>query len=190
MLFLLKVSVVKADILRVRIPNESVVEHVFEVEGSIFRFYDVAGQKDKRQRWVPYFSSKLSALIYIVSVASYDRVLDEDKSVNRYIDSLVLFESIMQHPLLSGISTIVLLNKIDLFYIKCKTVSFKDFIHQYSSTNSPEDIIKFIAQDFVKKNREKERQLVVHVTTATDIKLMKGVIRKIQLFHIIQEVRI
>lgn len=43
------------DVLRVRLPTSSIVEKIFIVNEKKLKFYDVAGQKDKRARWAPYF---------------------------------------------------------------------------------------------------------------------------------------
>ena len=151
------------------------------------QFYDVAGQKEKRQRWVPYMQSRLSAIIYVTSIASYDQRMEEDRTVNRYVDALVLFESIMQNPLLKGVQTIVMLNKVDIFEEKIKVVDFKTHIHHYNGKNTSKDVIKFISEEFKRKNQEVQRKVIVHLTTGTDIKLMKGIIKSIQYISFTQE---
>lgn len=167
------------DILKVRIQTNSIIERTFESEGALFKFYDVAGQKDKRFRWVPYLQSSLKAIIYIMSIASFDQKMAEDPTMNRFIDALVLFESLMQSVPLKLVSTIVLFNKADLFQEKCKVIDFAKTIHHYKGKNTAKDILKFISLEFKRKNTDEKRQLITHVTTGTDIKLMKSIIEKI-----------
>lgn len=123
------------DILRVRIPTDAIVQRSFVVNGKQFNFFDVAGQKDKRSRWVPYLSSTLRGIIFIMSIASFDQRMAEDATVNRYLDSLVLFEELMGNSLLAGIPTILLLNKADLFELKVKAVNFSSFIVHYDGSS-------------------------------------------------------
>lgn len=174
------VSVVYSDMLRVRIQTEAVVERAFDVQGRKFIFHDVAGQRDKRQRWVPFVQHDLSALIFIFSVASYDLLLAEDSTVNRFADAMTLFDTIMQNSLLNECPTIVMLNKIDLFTEKIKKIQFSTFVPGYTGKNTGSDVLRYISDEFTQRNKNPQREVVIHLTTGTDIKLMTGVIKSVQ----------
>lgn len=119
------------DILNVRSRTEAVVERIFTVDKREFHFIDVAGQKDRRNRWASFFEENLSAIIFVAAVSAFDQTLVEDPDTNRFFDSMVLFESLMNNKMLKTISAIVLLNKADLFKKKCKILNFQKFIPHY-----------------------------------------------------------
>ena len=96
-------------------------------------FYDVAGQKDQRARWIPYFEKLLHGIVFVASVAAFDQFMKEDVTTNRFIDSLILFESLMSNELLKSVAVIVLLNKADLFYKKiAQKIEFNQFLPYYT----------------------------------------------------------
>ena len=91
------------DILRARLKTIGAVEHKFTIDtkGSSPRdwlVYDVGGARTQRAVWVPYFDA-VDAIIFIVSLSSFDQTLSEDPSVNRMVslprqrksDQLTLF---------------------------------------------------------------------------------------------------
>jgi G-protein alpha subunit len=59
------------------------------------KFYDVAGQKDRRARWAPYFEHNLDGLIFIASIAAFDQRMKEDDTVSRFDDSLECFDELV-----------------------------------------------------------------------------------------------
>ncbi|KAI8913242.1 guanine nucleotide binding protein, alpha subunit, partial [Gorgonomyces haynaldii] len=168
-----------ADILHLRHPTSNISEYEFQLDDYKFKFYDVAGQVDKRYRWAPYFEQQMSAIVYVVSISSFDQLLAEDNATNRLIDSLALFETLSQHELLKKTSIIVLLNKFDLLVKKCaRGVNLKSFIPYYAGANEPKDFIKFCSKEFIKKGKtdDETKVIAIHVTTCTDSKLMKKII--------------
>lgn len=101
----------------------------------MFKFYDLAGQVDKRSIWTQYFENGLNCIIYVLSIASFDQYLEEDKSINRFEDSLNCYKQIIKNKLLAGVSIIVFFNKMDLFTEKLKTIDFKRYIQDYEGSH-------------------------------------------------------
>lgn len=189
MISLMKVSYIFIkDVLNARIKTESITERIFKVEGRELHFFDVAGQKDRRARWAPYFEESLTAVIYTVSLSAYDQVLAEDKVTNRFLDSVELFGTLMNNPILNKTSVIILLNKADLFRVKQKVVRFSDYVKYYHGLswqlnlgeNNREDITQFCVDQYTMLNLQRNRMIVAHVTTATDVKIMKKIILNVQ----------
>ncbi|KAJ1557400.1 hypothetical protein HK096_007499 [Nowakowskiella sp. JEL0078] len=84
------------DILRARVRTTSVSETKFYIDGMVFKVIDVGGQRSDRLFWAPYFSDEVNAILFVVSLASYDQQLQEDRNVNRMMDALVLFETLLR----------------------------------------------------------------------------------------------
>lgn len=105
------------DILMVRAVTMAISDNLFEVEGKKLHFFDVSGlsyhrrgSRDLILAWLPYFMD-VHSVLFVASLSSYDRVMVEDKTKNQMTDSLVLFETIANHPLLKSIEFILFLNK-------------------------------------------------------------------------------
>jgi signal recognition particle receptor subunit beta len=114
------------------LPTTSITEKCFNVQNQKFKFYDVAGQKDRRSRWAPYFEKNLDGLIFVASLAAFDQRVREAPEKNRFVDSLECFEELMGNRFLQLVPTIILFNKVDLFSQKCLTLTFKDHISHYT----------------------------------------------------------
>jgi G-protein alpha subunit len=76
----------------------------------------------------------LDAIIFVVSLAAYDQMMYEDPLINRFMDSMVCFEELMNNSILKKVSVILMFNKYDLFLEKCKCTRFHTFIPHYIGT--------------------------------------------------------
>ncbi|KAJ3344133.1 Guanine nucleotide-binding protein G(t) subunit alpha-2, partial [Kappamyces sp. JEL0680] len=81
--------------------------------------------------WFAHFDN-VHTILFVTALSSYDQVLVEDPTVNRLIDSIVLFEQITSHPLLTKKSFILFLNKRDLFEKKIRKIHLDKFFPEYS----------------------------------------------------------
>ena len=122
---------VTTDILRTRYRTTEITETRFTIDKLVYRMFDVGGQRSDRLFWAPYFEGDVNAILFIVSLASFDQMLVEDVTVNRMLDALVLFESIANNPLLRKVSIILFLNKADLFEKKLRISSVKRYFPDY-----------------------------------------------------------
>ena len=115
--------------------------------GSIYRLFDVGGQRSERKKWIHCFED-VTAIIFCVAMSEYDQVLHEDETTvrnetffyfwhcidwlaiigfwccasiqNRMQESLKLFDSICNNKWFTDTSIILFLNKKDLFEEKIK----------------------------------------------------------------------
>jgi len=106
------------DILRARLKTIGAVEHKFCIDNKLsvprdWVVYDVGGARTQRAAWVPYFDA-VDAIIFIVSLSSFDQSLSEDPSVNRMEDSLRSFRDLVSSKILKNINIILFLNKVGL----------------------------------------------------------------------------
>lgn len=155
------------DILLARLRTTAVSETTFEHAGVNFNIIDVGGQKGERSKWLPLFSD-VTAIIYCVSSSDYDLVLEEDGVTNRMIDSFELFKTIAKHRAMRHVPIILFLNKKDLFEKKIKEVDLATCFPEYKGGKNYKPGIKFLEQLFLKAGQEREGEVYVHVTQATD----------------------
>ncbi|KAG0703659.1 guanine nucleotide binding protein, alpha subunit [Suillus ampliporus] len=113
------------DVLKARLKTMGVVEHAFSIADTQRRFitwkiYDVGGAQNQRHAWAPYFED-VNAIIFLAPISAFDQVLVEDPEMNRLEDSLLLWKSVVSNKLLSHVSIILFLNKVDLLQAKLKS---------------------------------------------------------------------
>jgi G-protein alpha subunit len=161
------------DMLNAKIPTKGIKEAVFEIKNMYFHFFDVSGQKEQRMRWMPYFNGNTDAIFFCTSSAGYCQSMDEDPTVNRMLDSLAIFETLANHPLLSSSVIIIFFNKVDLLFERLKKYPVKRYLPHYFRTNDSKSFLEFLCSEFKRSTFEKKR-LHIHATICTD----KGLIIK------------
>ena len=111
------------EVLRLRVRTSGVVDEPFSVNGVKFRMVDVGGQRSERRKWVNCFDG-VSAVVFVASISDYDQKLYEDDSQNRLLESLAMFEEVVNNKKAFGDAAVVLfLNKTDL--LEDKLVNLK-----------------------------------------------------------------
>ncbi|KAJ3038007.1 guanine nucleotide-binding protein subunit alpha [Rhizophlyctis rosea] len=168
------------DILRTRYRTTEITETRFTIDKLIYRIFDVGGQRSDRLFWAPYFENDVNAILFIVSLASFDQMLVEDATVNRMLDALVLFESIANNPLLKRVSIILFLNKADLFEKKLRVSSVKRYFPDYDGANDVKTAGRYFKKKFQSQNKEADKKIYTHFTTGTDTSNMRVVISAVR----------
>ncbi|KAL7412629.1 guanine nucleotide binding protein, alpha subunit [Mrakia frigida] len=104
----------ESDILHARSKTTGISETAFQVRDHKYLFVDVGGQKSERRKWLHCFDG-VDAILFVVNLAGYDEVLEEDRDANQTRDALLLFQSIVSNPLFLSKTFLLFLNKTDLF---------------------------------------------------------------------------
>jgi tRNA U34 5-carboxymethylaminomethyl modifying GTPase MnmE/TrmE len=154
------------DVLRSRVPTTGIVENDFVIEGSLFRIFDVGGQRSERKKWIHCFEN-VTAVLYVAAISEYDQVLYEDDTTNRLHESLTLFQEICESPWFQETSLILFLNKRDLFAEKIKTVPLSNLFPEYRG-KTYQDAADFVRRLFEAKNTSQDKQIYTHLTCACD----------------------
>ncbi len=63
----------------------------FEIKGQYLHIFDVCGQNSEQSKWMHCFE-RVTAVIYVASLACYDEVLFEDGEQNSMVQTIKLFE--------------------------------------------------------------------------------------------------
>ncbi|PCH44967.1 G-alpha-domain-containing protein [Wolfiporia cocos MD-104 SS10] len=176
------------DILRARLQTIGVEEHTLTVEkpgesGQRWTFYDVGGARGQRACWVPYFDD-VNAILFLCPMAAFNEVLLEDRSVNRLLDTFILWKTICSSKLLVNTTFILLLNKSDILKAKLESgVSFSRYVKSYKSEpNDFEHVSDYLRRKFIamhKYHSFRQRPLHVHMLCAIDIHTTSVVITRI-----------
>ncbi|KAJ3313424.1 Guanine nucleotide-binding protein G(t) subunit alpha-2 [Boothiomyces sp. JEL0838] len=101
----------------------------------------------------------------------------EDNTVNRMTDSLVLFEQMVNHPLLESQSFVLFLNKKDLFEKKVKHIPIHINFPEYDGKpNSNSQGLRFFRNKFINQYKGQKKDIITHITCCTDTQSMAIII--------------
>eukprot|EP01084_Bolivina_argentea_P277310 473380_1 len=105
------------DILMLRRPTTGLIERYIsktEYKNIQFLMVDVGGTKNERRKWIHHFEN-VSAVIYVISLSSYNEMLFEDENINSLNDAIKLFGEIVNNQQLHNAFFCVVFNKKDIF---------------------------------------------------------------------------
>ncbi|KAJ3325464.1 hypothetical protein HDV06_004323 [Boothiomyces sp. JEL0866] len=163
------------DILMLRTVTQHVSETIFTIKKKTVRFFDVSGLIHHRKTWLSYFDD-VQTVLFVMSLASYDQFLAEDSTINMMVDSLVLFEQVINNPILSTPNFVLFFNKKDIYEKKIKIVALNSFFPEYTDKpHSASKGVTFIKKKFLSQIKGK-KSIVCHITCATDTGSMQVVL--------------
>ncbi|KAG0165155.1 guanine nucleotide-binding protein subunit alpha [Apophysomyces sp. BC1015] len=162
------------DVLRSRVKTTGITETKFLLGDLTYRMFDVGGQRSERKKWIHCFEN-VTAVIFLVAISEYDQVLIEDESVNRMQEALTLFDSICNSRWFEKTSTILFLNKTDIFKEKLLTSPLNRYFPDYQGGANYDDAACYLMNRFTTLNSSQDKQVYTHLTCATDTEQIKFV---------------
>ncbi|KAE8444501.1 G protein alpha subunit [Mollisiaceae sp. DMI_Dod_QoI] len=157
---------VEADVLRARTKTTGIYETRFTMGSLSIHMFDVGGQRSERKKWIHCFEN-VTSIIFCVALSEYDQVLLEESNQNRMMESLVLFDSVVNSRWFMRTSIILFLNKVDLFRSKLGRSPLSNYFPDYSGGNDINRASKYLLWRFNQVNRA-HLNLYPHLTQATD----------------------
>ena len=160
------------DVLHVRIKTTGIKEIAFAYKGFTFRVVDVGGQRSERRKWIHCFQD-VTAVLYVVSLADYDLMMEEDPTTNRLAESLDLFNKVVNNAFFLNVDIVLFLNKKDVFQKKIVSTPISECFRDWPSSKDPHNFdaaVQFVLAKFTEANAGKQRKIYSHMTTATDTK--------------------
>ncbi|XP_030646046.1 guanine nucleotide-binding protein subunit alpha-12a isoform X1 [Chanos chanos] len=170
----------RQDILLARKATKGIVEHDFVIKKIPFKMVDVGGQRSQRQKWFQCFDG-ITSILFMVSSSEYDQLLMEDRRTNRLVESMNIFETIVNNKLFSNVSIILFLNKMDLLVEKVGKVSIRKYFSDFrGDPHRLEDVQAYLVQCFNRKRRNRSKPLFHHFTTAIDTENIRFVFHAVK----------
>lgn len=161
------------DLLRMRVRTTGVQDYTFKFRGTALQLTDVGGQRSERSKWIHCFT-EVSCLLFFVSLAEYDLVLEEDGATNRMLESLTLFEEVTNSRWFASTPVALFLNKRDIFEKKMQLKPLNKFFSEFPPGGTVEQGQDFILQKF-KDSMGNPKMLTSFFTVATDTDLIDQV---------------
>ncbi|KAK3687259.1 guanine nucleotide-binding protein alpha-3 subunit [Podospora appendiculata] len=154
------------DVLRARTKTTGIYETRFKMGQLSIHMFDVGGQRSERKKWIHCFEN-VTSIIFCVALSEYDQVLLEESSQNRMMESLLLFDSVVNSRWFMRTSIILFLNKVDIFKQKLGRSPLGNYFPDYSGGNDVNKAAKYLLWRFNQVNRA-HLNLYPHLTQATD----------------------
>ncbi len=123
----------KADLLQVKRVTMDITDTIFYIENKILHVVDVMGLKKGRLAWPKYFS-QCNCVMFFAALDCYDLAVPEEPEMNAMIDTINLFQNVVDHPSLVDVPIVLFLNKRDLFEKKVKRVPISNFFKDFGGT--------------------------------------------------------
>ncbi|KAL7919727.1 guanine nucleotide binding protein, alpha subunit [Trichoderma austrokoningii] len=154
------------DVLRARTKTTGIYETRFQMGQLSIHMFDVGGQRSERKKWIHCFEN-VTSIIFCVALSEYDQVLLEESSQNRMMESLLLFDSVVNSRWFMRTSIILFLNKVDIFKQKLGRSPLSNFFPDYTGGIDVNKAAKYLLWRFNQVNRA-HLNLYPHLTQATD----------------------
>jgi len=172
------------DILHARKATRGIVENRIEIDSNgttiPFLFVDVGGQRSQREKWFQCFE-EVTSILFLTSSSEFDQVLLEERSMNRLLESLNIFDVIINNKTFVKVSIILFLNKTDLLEEKIKRSNIQHWFQSFGGNpENLEDVQHFLVSLFHARKRDEKRLLFHHFTTAIDTDNIKKVFEDVR----------
>mmetsp|Transcript_8861 Transcript_8861/g.22286 ORF Transcript_8861/g.22286 Transcript_8861/m.22286 type:complete len:349 (-) Transcript_8861:92-1138(-) len=152
-------------LLLARFMTVGVRESTFKAGKSFFRLVDVGGQRGERRKWAHCFQD-VNCVLYCMSLSEYDQTLMEDESVNCMSESLTIFTEVVNCSWLKKSTIVLFLNKKDLLVVKLPNSPLGNYFPEFTGGADYNKATGFIMNMFLDANKDKSREIHVHITCA------------------------
>ncbi len=95
---------------------------------------DVGGQRSQRQKWFQCFD-EVTSILFLVSSSAFDQTMLEDRVTNRLVESVNIFDTIVNNRCFRSVSIILFFNKSDFLIKKIKVQSISDYFTDFKVIN-------------------------------------------------------
>ncbi|KAH8797307.1 guanine nucleotide binding protein, alpha subunit, partial [Flagelloscypha sp. PMI_526] len=139
------------DILHCHTETRQITETQVSMGSLIYKLVDTPtcpGGSDTRANWQSSFEG-VTVLILVFALSDYDRMRDDDISVNRLVEAFTLFESICSSLSVKNSSIILFLNKMDLFREKLLHSRLDAHFPEYTGGKDVVEAAKYIQWRFM-----------------------------------------
>jgi len=180
------------DILICRIRTTQITMERYIIDQIHFEVYDVGGQRSERRKWIDCFEG-VDAVVFVVALSEYDQNLAESKRVNRMMEALDLFESVVKNRSFQNTSIMLFLNKKDIFAEKVLYSDIRAVAHFSDYDGTAEDFdegVLYFIQKFQDRLVDDElNEAFIHVTCATNTTNMEFVLDSLKTIMMAENIR-
>ena len=149
-------------------------EYRCNIGGVPYRFIDVGGTRSQRQKWFETFD-EVRILLFMVESSGFDKCLLEDRMTNRIVESVNLFDTIVNNRCFRGVRIVVLFNNTDILKEKIKYRSIKDYFPDFEGDpHRLKDVQDFLVQLYDSVRQDKSSDFLYHFISSVDTEDVKA----------------
>ncbi|KAH8655289.1 G-protein alpha subunit-domain-containing protein [Xylariales sp. PMI_506] len=154
------------DIMQAREKNTGIIETRFQMGALGIHMLNVGHMRTERKKWIHCFEN-ITSIIYVVDLDTYDQSPFEEPSQTSLMESLLLFDSMVNSRWFCYTSIILLFNNIVRFKEKLPTSPLHSFFPDYEGGNDESKAVKYILWRFSQTNRA-HLNLYPHILDSND----------------------
>ncbi|KAL0481888.1 guanine nucleotide-binding protein subunit alpha [Acrasis kona] len=165
------------DVLKSRVKTTGIVESSFVSGNKHIIITDTGGQRNERKKWIHCFDG-VTTIMFFINLAEYEMKCYEDDETNRMLESLQLFEEVVNSARFKNTPIILVLNKMDLLREVIKTRPLSNLFRDYKDGNNPDAAIDHIRRKYEQKNRSERPIYTVLTNSSGRLKLDTNIVRE------------
>ncbi|KAJ7600795.1 G-protein alpha subunit [Mycena floridula] len=146
--------------------SNGVADIRFSFDQTSMHIYDVRRQQLGRPKWLHCFEG-VTTVIFCVSLTEYAEILPGDSGRTALMQSIAMFEHVVNAPWFSQTSVVLLFNKIDLFRQQLEQKSLQHYFPDFREGDDSTKAAKHILSLFNAVNRA-GLTIYPHLIQATD----------------------
>ncbi|RDL42542.1 Uncharacterized protein BP5553_02521 [Venustampulla echinocandica] len=127
-------------------------EHRFTMGRLSLHMFDISSQRSVKMKWIHQFETSIS-IVFCVDLSQYDHVLLQESNPNRLIESLSLFDSVVNSPWFLRTSITLLLCNVGHFEEKLRSKPLSNYFPDYNGGNDVRRASKYLVKKFEQVNR-------------------------------------
>ena len=157
-------------VMHSRKATQGVHDYSIEIERVRFKFVDVGGARFQRMKWSEEFNGA-TIVLFMVESNGFDKFPREDHVTNRIVESVNVFETIVNGPWFRHVSVVVLFNNTDLLKDKIQHKSIKDYFSDFQGDpRRLKDVQDFLVHMFDSVRQDKSTDVSYFFITSVDTK--------------------
>ncbi|RXW16816.1 hypothetical protein EST38_g9033 [Candolleomyces aberdarensis] len=144
--------------------------------------YDISRPRRSRDVWIPYVEG-LCAIMFFVDLSGFNSRLSDGSKVTQLEDSVILWRTICESPILQKAGLILFLTRGDLLKHKLESgIQVKDYVPSYGDRpNDVGAVVEYFKHHFKaianRRATDKRSPLFVFTTSNVDVRTMETAIR-------------
>jgi len=160
------------DILRARVRTTAVSDQEIYLNG-IWNVVLTGGQRSERRKWSGSFDG-VFGIIFCVSLFSYDLNLREDPAQNSLVESLYVFQEMVNSPYFTTTPFHLVFTMRDLFLDKILISPISTIFPEYSGEpNDPESVFEWIVGKFLSEIKPTKTTKALHVQVVNTLDIQE-----------------
>ncbi len=150
------------DIMFCRKKTSGVIENNVTISKNSYSVTDVGGARAERKKWGKLLARDIGHVFYFASVLDYDKKLYEDDKTSRFVESVQLFDNVINDERNADRSVTLILTGVDLLPTKLQHSKFSKYCKDFNG-DSVRAVKRYILNKYLERNTTSKKVSVFFV---------------------------